>query len=167
MTRMHHWLALALLGPAACTPAETAEVAGAEKEAPEAVQRVTEWSASTPSGLEVVLRPQVVPVKTGMTHLHVVFRGETPDPGLLSLDVISPDMPMMGLRRFALEPHDDGYMAMVDLPMEGLWNVYVNVGEGLDAAQFDLQVEAGVNGGHEHGGMAATREPAAAHDHEG
>jgi hypothetical protein len=120
---------------------ETAQADEAESPSPQ-----TEWVATTPSGLKVTLRPMSVPISIGTVAFHIEFAGESPDPSLLSLDLITPDMPMMGVRRFALEPHEGGFMAMTDIPMAGLWNAYVNIGVGTEAAEFAFDVQAAPGG---------------------
>jgi hypothetical protein len=139
----------AVLLSTACSPGNTPEAA-AETEI-EATEIQGEWVATTPSGLQVTLRPTESPVSVGMVMFHVEFGSEPPDASLLSFDLISPDMPMMGVRRFPLKPQEDGFMVMADIPMTGLWNAYVNVGAGTEAAEFAFDVQAAPGGaGHEH-----------------
>lgn len=139
----------------ACSSGSIPEAAATVVEDAPAVQ--TEWVASTPSGFQVTLRPTTIPVSVGPNMFHVEFGAEAPDPSLLSFDLVSPDMPMMGVRRFALTPHEGGFMAMTDIPMEGLWNAYVNIGVGTDAAEFAFEVQVAPGGAaHQHGAPQAS-----------
>lgn len=112
----------------------------------------TEWVASTPSGLQVTLRPTTVPLSVGPVSFHIEFSPQTPDAALLSLDLVSSDMPMMGVRRFLIEPHGGVLMVATDFPMAGLWNAYVNIGVGTEAAEFTFDVRANPGeSAHQHG----------------
>lgn len=135
------------------------------------------WVASTPSGLEVTVRPGRIPIQVGMTEFHISFTTAVSEDTPISIDVVSPEMPSMGVVRFPADPVGDGkYLAHAEIGMEGLWIVYVNLGDGTDAASFEFHVEPGEAGGHQHGGgtqpaESRDREPAdatgAGHTHGG
>jgi hypothetical protein len=129
----------AILLSAACTSETVPEASSEVEESPPALQ--SEWVATTPSGVEVTLRPASVPVSMGVVKVEIEFRGEAPDPSLLSLDLVTPDMPMMGVQRFAIEAHDGEFSATIDIPMTGRWNAYVNIGAGTEAAMFEFDVQ--------------------------
>ncbi len=84
----------------------------------------------------------------------------------MTVDLVSPDMPMHGITRFdseALSPEE--YTVEMDVPMEGRWLVYVNLDIGVNAASFEFRIpESGEDGRHEHGSQQQTEEAEAAAD---
>jgi len=83
--------------------------------------------------------------------LELSFSVHAPDGSVapVSLDLVSPTMPMHGLVRY---PIADG-LAEIDLPMEGQWAIYVNLDDaGQASAEFLFDVPPGESGGHQHHG---------------
>lgn len=83
--------------------------------------------------------------------LELTFSVHAPDGSAapVSLDLVSPTMPMHGLVRY---PIVDG-SAEIDLPMEGRWAIYVNLDDaGQASAEFLFDVPPGESGGHQHHG---------------
>ncbi|MDT8341354.1 MAG: hypothetical protein RQ751_07555 [Longimicrobiales bacterium] len=66
---------------------------------------------------------------------------EGADPERVTVDFVSPTMPMHGVARLAPTRTDSGVVLNLDIPMEGSWAVYVNLdGTGADAAEFLFEV---------------------------
>jgi hypothetical protein len=59
-----------------------------------------EWTDTTTSGIEVTVHPDGVPVRVGVIEFQISFEQELPDNIPVSVDVISPEMPVMGLMRY-------------------------------------------------------------------
>ncbi|MFW6040121.1 MAG: hypothetical protein ACOC9N_03495 [Gemmatimonadota bacterium] len=116
------------------------------------------WATRTESGALVRLRAEETPLRPGPIRFLVELPSEAADPSSLSADLVSPTMPMHGIRRFPVERTDAGeYVAEVEIPMEGEWMLYVNLDVGTDAAGFEFTVPAAdttgahdMHGGHEH-----------------
>ncbi len=100
------------------------------------------WTGTTTSGIEVTVRPEPVPVRVGLTVFEISFEPELPDDIPVSIDVISPEMPVMGLLRYVAEPSGPAtYTASAEIRMDGAWEIYVNLGDGTDAAPFAFDVQ--------------------------
>jgi hypothetical protein len=141
MIKVHVVLATALIGVGGCAPggAEAGSAGAPEANASE-VQ--TEWSGVTTSGLSVTLRPNAVPLTVGETRFHIAFRTPPTEDLPVSVDLVSPEMPMMGVRRYLAVARGDAFTVDATVPMAGLWQIYVNVGDGADAASFEIEVES-------------------------
>ena len=110
-----------------------------------------EWTGTTTSGIEVTVRPDRVPVRVGFTAFEISFDHEIPDDIPVSIDLISPEMPVMGLIRYAAEPSGPTtYTSSVEIRMDGAWEIYVNLGDGTDAAPFAFDVQPGDPAGNGH-----------------
>ncbi|MEE9470538.1 MAG: hypothetical protein V3W32_02395, partial [Gemmatimonadota bacterium] len=82
-----------------------------------------------------------VPVRLGPLSLNIAIRSDSPEPLPVSVDLVSPEMPMHGIRRFdaeAISPTE--YTVNLEIPMEGRWLLYVNLDAGVNAASFELDV---------------------------
>lgn len=161
--------ALLVLAGVACTPgaADEALPAGDAAEPPDMVSG-DPWTAASTSGVDVTLSADPLPLRPGPVRLEIAL-GQEPAAALpLSLDLVSPEMPMHGIVRYETEASSTRrYEAVVDIPMEGLWELYVNLDYGADAAVFELNVPAPESStGHEHHGGAPTAEAAGGHRHE-
>ena len=122
--------------------------AGAEDDtSPEKAVRLgtaPEWLGTTTSGIEVTVRPDRVPIRVGLTVFQISFEHEIPSDIPVSIDVISPEMPVMGLMRYMAEPSGPNtYTASAEIRMDGAWEIYVNLGDGTDAAPFAFDLHAG------------------------
>jgi hypothetical protein len=100
----------------------------------------------------VTLSVEAMPVRPGRLRIEVALDEAPAEAIPLSVDLVSPEMPMHGVRRFEADVSGPGrYEAVVDIPMEGYWEVYVNLDYGADAAAFELDVEPPEDGeGHQH-----------------
>lgn len=60
----------------------------------------------------------------------------------VKVDLASPTKPIHGITRFPTRQTGPGqYVTVVELPMEGRWNLYVNLNaDGTDAAEFEFEV---------------------------
>ena len=135
---------------------EDVEVGAGEGTSPEASQDVVDeaaaiWVGTTTSGVEVSVRPNRVPVLVGRTHFEITFGSELPKDTPVSIDVISPEMPVMGLLRYAAEPSGPNrYTVAADIRMDGAWEIYVNLGDGTDSAPLAFDVQPGSADGPDH-----------------
>lgn len=150
-------VALLTLTAWSCTLSDAEAGPGAEADAdapPEAsvdLGNAAEWIGTSTSGIEVRIRPDRVPLSVGVTVYEITFEHELPDDVAVSIDVISPEMPAMGLLRYAAEPSGPStYTASAEITMEGAWEIYVNLGDGTDSAPFAFDVHPGESGGHDH-----------------
>ena len=152
-------LALSLCG---CMEGET-EAPLSDQETMAADADPAEWVGTANGGTVVTLRPDRYPVEAGVVGFHVTLDRAVPEGTPVSIDIVSPEMPAMGILRYSAEaigPRE--YMAHLEIGMEGAWEAYVNLGDGTDAASFEFQVAPGSVGDHEHGGNPTGEED----DHE-
>ena len=138
---------------------EDVEVGAGEGTSSETTQDVVAeaavWVGTTTSGVEVSVRPDRVPVLVGRTHFEISFGSELPQDTPVSIDVISPEMPVMGLLRYAAEPSGPNtYAVAADIRMDGAWEIYVNLGDGTDSAPFAFDVQPGSTGPNHSMGQA-------------
>ena len=136
--------ALFTLSAWGCTlsDAEAGPDADALPETPVDLGNAAEWIGTTTSGIEVTVRPDRVPIRVGLTVFQISFEHEIPDDIPVSIDVISPEMPMMGLMRYMAEPSGPNtYTSSANISMDGAWEIYVNLGDGTDAAPFAFDVQ--------------------------
>jgi hypothetical protein len=161
--------ALLVLAGVACTPgaADEALPAGDPAETPDP-DAGDAWTAASTSGVEVTLSVDPLPLRPGPIRLEIALGQEPPAALPLSLDLVSPEMPMHGIVRYETESSSASrYQAVVEIPMEGLWELYVNLDYGADAAVFELDVPAPEGStGHEHHGGAPSAEEGGEHGHE-
>ena len=109
------------------------------------------WTGTTTSGIEVTVRPDRVPIRVGLTVFRISFEHGIPDDIPVSIDVISPEMPVMGLMRYMAEPSGaNTYTSSAEIRMDGAWEIYVNLGDGTDAARFAFDVQPGDPAGNNH-----------------
>jgi hypothetical protein len=81
------------------------------------------------------------PLAAGPLTLTLAMDPPPADPGAVSLDLVSPEMPMHGVMRYLVQENGPGrFTAAVVIPMEGLWEFYVNLDIGLDTAPFAVHV---------------------------
>lgn len=146
-------VALVTLSAWGCTLTD-AEAGPEEDTSPETAVDLgspAEWSGTTTSGLKVSVRPDRVPVQVGVTVFQISFEHEVPDHIPVSIDVISPEMPVMGLMRYPAESSGPNtYTASAEIRMDGAWEIYVNLGDGTDSAPFAFDVQPGDPDGPRH-----------------
>lgn len=100
----------------------------------------TRWTTPSTSGTRITLSTGSL-LEPGSTRFHILLENPPLDPLPVTVDLVSPEMPMHGVVRYEAEALDGGqYEALVDLPMEGYWELYVNLDYGADAALFELDV---------------------------
>ncbi|MEN8375393.1 MAG: hypothetical protein ABFS34_08090 [Gemmatimonadota bacterium] len=149
---------------AACADAEPppeADGGPAGEEAPAAAAAGDPWAATSSGGVAVRAVPDPDPPALGA----VVFTIEADDSTPLSVDLVSPSMPMHGVIRYPLERAANRLVATVEIPMEGDWVLYVNFDEaGAHAAELPFQVDGPAGGGADHAhGAAPAEDPG--HEH--
>ena len=99
------------------------------------------WEGESSGGTPVTVTTPNVPVRLGPLSLNIAIRSDSPEPLPVSVDLVSPEMPMHGIRRFhaeAISPTE--YTVNLEIPMEGRWLLYVNLDAGVNAASFELDV---------------------------
>ena len=137
-----------------CAPGDV-EGGAATSEAASAVEAANPaiWEAMSPSGTSVTVTVEPYPVRVGDMSLHITFGRAVPDSIPVSIDIVSPEMPMMGIQRYAAHRMAGGdFMVSAPIMMAGVWQIYVNLGIGADAASFEFEAEPSEEGaGHEHG----------------
>ncbi len=93
------------------------------------------WEARTASGLTVRMR--TVPAPPAAGPLRVLIHVDGPAPRApLTVDLVSPSMPVHGVTRYALGPAGEAWAADIEIPMDGGWSVYVNFDDGSDAVEL-------------------------------
>lgn len=112
-------------------------------------------SGVTTEGTAVLLQTAESPLKVGKVRFAIAFPNGIPADVPVSMDLVSPEMPMMGIRRFeAQKVSASEFIVDGEIMMEGFWNVYVNLGYGADAAEFEFDVEPAAGGmGHDMSAM--------------
>ncbi len=130
-------------GPEGDTSPETADLGNAVDLANAAdLGNQAEWIGTTTNGIGVTVSPDRVPIRVGVTVFQISFEDEVPDDISVSIDVISPEMPVMGLMRYPAEPSGPStYTASAEIRMDGAWEIYVNLGDGTDSAPFAFDVQ--------------------------
>ena len=97
------------------------------------------WTGTTTSGLAVTVKPDPFPVRVGETEFKISFDGGVPDQTPISIDVVSPEMPAMGILRYPAETSGPGeYVARARIGMAGAWEIYVNLGDGTDSGRVGV-----------------------------
>jgi hypothetical protein len=138
---------------AAPVPAESAVATGAD----------AAWSARSGSGVGVHVQPAMHPLHPGDMLFRITTDAAGAEREVRSVDLVSPSMPLHGVLRFPVEKGGPGlYLVGVRFPMEGHWTLYVNLDDGLDAAEFHFEVAPSEAGGHHSHHMAGV----AGHDAE-
>ncbi|MBI4409363.1 MAG: hypothetical protein HY561_06615 [Gemmatimonadetes bacterium] len=100
--------------------------------------------AVTPGGFTVRVAPDPDPPRVGRLRLVITLEPAREVAGPLSVDLASPTMPMHGIVRVPADALGAGsYVALLEIPMEGLWSVYINLDDGAEAASFQFEVPAG------------------------
>lgn len=136
--------ALITLLAGGCTLSDVEAVPEADSPTETSVElgNVAEWIGATTSGIQVTVRPDPIPVRVGVTVFQISFEDDVPDDIPVSIDVISPEMPVMGLMRYPAEPSGPNtYTASAEISMDGAWEIYVNLGDGTDSAPFAFGVQ--------------------------
>ena len=78
----------------------------------------------------------------GLTVFKISFEPELPNDIAVSINVISPEMPVMGLLRYVAEPSSPAtYSVSAENRKDGAWEIYENLGDGMDATPFAFDVQ--------------------------
>ncbi|TVR52807.1 MAG: hypothetical protein EA421_12685 [Gemmatimonadales bacterium] len=132
---------------------------GLEPGAPRPMGTLGSFSSS---GTEVTLSLHPDPPAPGPLRLDFTLSRERTSAAGLSVDVVAPRMPAHGILRYPIATFDGDRVSFeVDIPMEGLWAIYLNLDHGPDAAAFEVEVEGDAEDG-EHPSHAHQH-----HDHAG
>lgn len=123
--------------------------------APEVGERVTR----TDGGREVAFTIHPDPPRAGELDVEFRFDDAPSDPSSVIVDVLSPEMAAHGIVRFPVEAAEDGrFTSRIEIPMEGVWEVWIELGREQETASFRFRVDPGEDGpvhagheGHEHG----------------
>ncbi len=107
------------------------------------------WTVTASDGSHVTVTASTEALKPGPVTLDISVHSADGAARPRTIDLVSPEMPMHGLVRHQVV---DGSVDL-DIPMEGLWTIYVNLDDaGAAAAEFQFNVPAGEAGGHVHQG---------------
>lgn len=154
---MRNTLVVAMLAACAggCSPDEAEAGRGREAHA-ESDAASAEWVSTASGGIEVRVRPNRFPVEVGAIEFHITLDRPVPEGTPVSIDIVSPEMPAMGILRYpATELGPRTYVAQAEIAMDGAWEVYVNLGDGTDAASFEFDVAPAGTSGHDHSGAVS------------
>lgn len=172
---MKRFRLLTILCLAACSTGDAEETPAGSVDAPPepapAAATPDGWTATSPRGTEVTVRAEPTPLTAGPVRFEILSPN-APD-GPLTVDLVSPSMPMHGIRRYEAVGLENGtWVVEAEIPMEGRWGLYVNLDHGAEAAEFLFEAAPGEEGtDHRHGGpesSGAERVSAATgHDHGG
>jgi hypothetical protein len=146
---------LAILAVAACGAGmaeEPGEAGAREGAGTDVIPLVGTLSETSTGGALVRLAFDPDPLAAGPLILTLAIDPPPNDPGIVSLDVVSPEMPMHGVVRYPVQEVRPGrFTAAIVVPMAGLWEFYVNLDVGLDTAPFAVRVlSAGPDGSGPH-----------------
>ncbi len=120
---------------------ETPEAAFAAETIGVPFAEVGRWEGESSGGTPVTVTTPNVPVRLGPLSLNIGIQSDSPEPLPVSVDLVSPEMPMHGIRRFDAEAISaTEYTVNLEIPMEGRWLLYVNLDAGVNAASFELDV---------------------------
>lgn len=125
-------------------------------------------SASTEGGTHVMVTFAPDPPLIGPVDVFIELHPAPTNPDQVSVDLVSPDMPAHGVARTQASAGDrpGHFHARVMFPMEGHWELYVNLDIGHEAASFAVHVPAEAEGRppaqHQHHGTSG---PDGEHQH--
>jgi hypothetical protein len=126
---------------AGCADADSA----AESEP--AVDASDVWTATSSAGTVVRVSPDTLPLRAGNHRFEVVLEPAPAPQEEVSIDLIAPSMLSHGVLRFPGRRLEEGrFEVRTEIPMEGEWLLYVNVGDGVEAAEFALVVTPAESG---------------------
>ncbi len=98
------------------------------------------WSVRLASGLVVRVKPEALPVREGPATFIIELDPPPTEPVAVSIDVVSPTMPVHGITRYEARLASRGRLrAQAVIPMAGDWQLYVNLDDGETAALFSFQ----------------------------
>ncbi|HEX7050481.1 MAG TPA: hypothetical protein VF188_09795 [Longimicrobiales bacterium] len=102
-----------------------------------------EWSARSTAGVPVRVAPEPNPPSIGRLRLRITVADSAVEAPGLTVDLVSPTMPLHGITRFPATRIAPGrYSVDAEIPMEGPWSIYVNLDDGGNTALFDFDVAA-------------------------
>lgn len=147
-------------GSATTRPADEVTGAAGEPEGGVSWSGAGPYTATSSGGTEVTITAVGIdgaPLRADTIRWRIEA-GDAPENAPLTVDVVSPEMPMHGVVRYAAEALGGGAWSVeTPIPMEGRWILYVNLDSGVDAAEFPVDVAPsgdGLGGAmHEHGTM--------------
>lgn len=97
--------------------------------------------AHTPAGIHVTLSLDAAPAEAGPVRLDFILDTPAPNPDDVTVDLVAPLMPAHGIVRFPTRAETDTrFVSDVEIPMEGLWEIYLNLDTGREAASFEIDV---------------------------
>lgn len=126
-------------------------------------------ASETESGTSVTVSFTPDPPSAGLVTMTIDLDPAPSDPEAVTVDLVSPEMLTHGVMRYPTRAGNGPgrFTSEVPVPMAGLWEFYVNLDVGLDAAVFSARVGPGDGGmdpahdadhgsppTHDHGGHA-------------
>ncbi len=103
------------------------------------------WTTQSTDGTRVTLSAEPAPPSAGPVKLIVAVDAAASEARPVSVDLVSPTMPLHGVVRYDLVEGEAG----IHVPMEGRWALHVNLDEiGTNSAEFLFDVEP--SGGSAH-----------------
>ena len=139
-------------GEEAGSGGEDETAAAAVEVASEPFEQTGRWVGETSTGTPVTVTTPDPPVRAGPLTLHIEVANSGGEALPVTVDLVAPEMPMHGIMRFEAEARSpEEYVAELDVPMAGLWMVYVNLDIGVNAASFEFRIpESGEEADHQH-----------------
>jgi hypothetical protein len=132
-------------GPPAGNTIGNAAGHGPHDVGPKSLEALGTLSDTTSGGTHVSVSFAPDPPAIGPVELAIELRPAPAEPELVSVDLVSPEMPAHGVSRHEATGTDSPglFLVRLSIPMEGLWEFYVNLDVGLDAVAFSIQVPPG------------------------
>ena len=99
------------------------------------------WVGRSPAGVTVSVSPPAQPLHPGPAQFEITTDRALASTETVTVDLVSPSMSMHGITRFdAVRVRPRVYLVRLDIPMEGHWALYVNLGSDEDAAAVEFDV---------------------------
>jgi hypothetical protein len=139
---LHGAVAVSLLGLAfiACSRADGGSLA---TDGMDRTKQSLTWSGRSTNGVSVHLRADqssLVATQPVQFEIRIDDRAVTHP---VTADLLAPQMPAHGITRYKAVAIGPGVFTLrFEIPMEGLWELYVNLDDGADAAAFTFDVAA-------------------------
>ena len=109
------------------------------------------WIGRTPSGVVIRVRHEQRELMAGVPIRFEIFVDSARADHPVTADLLAPEMPAHGISRYeAVQLRPGVYALELEIPMEGKWELYVNLDDGSDAAAFPFAVAPSVGSAQPH-----------------
>jgi hypothetical protein len=108
----------------------------------------TIWIGRSPGGATIQVRRESGQLEAEAAMRFEIAVGGARSDDAITADLVSPDMPSHGVTRYEAKRLRPGVHTIeLAVPMEGRWELYVNLDDGLDAVAFPFDVAARAGSG--------------------